>query len=89
MRLWRKRSAGSQYDGQADMKESRDARMLESKTWRYALLSGLVKVLIGILCLFHLDSTQQMSMIYSPGLIHSAIYRIVSAFRKNAIVYLG
>ena len=58
--------------------------------------SGLVDLLHGfqagkmicVLCIVFIRSSATVSLIYGLGLVYSAIGKIVSAFRRTAIVYI-
>jgi|GEM_PF-454045 len=68
-------------------------RTLESKrvgtgSWRLRLLHGVVDLLQALLCLIFIGSVQLAVYIYVAGLIYSAIFRIITAFRRTAIVYI-
>lgn len=43
----------------------------------------------AIACLFFLNSTNVLSYLYAIGLIHSATFQFLNAFRKSAIVYIA
>lgn len=76
------------FSGLVDALRAMDARRMEAQTWRYQMISGVIKILIAISCLFHLDSAQNLTMVFCGGLTYSAVYKIISACRKTAIVYI-
>ena len=57
-------------------------------SWRLRLLHGVVDLLQALLCLIFIGSVQLAVYIYVAGLIYSAIFRIITAFRRTAIVYI-
>lgn len=56
--------------------------------WRGTLAVGIANVLVGAACVAFARSVQSLVWIYSGGLIYTACIRIVSAFRRDAIVYI-
>lgn len=74
--------------GIIDVLRGNEARKMKSGHWRYQLFLGIAESGMGVLCLFFLDSALLVTMIYAVGLLYSAISRIVTAFRKTAIVYI-
>ena len=67
-------------------------RALEAKrngsSWKLKTSQGAVNLIVAILCLFSLGSTKLLVVLYCLGLFYSAVIRIISAFRKTAIVYI-
>ena len=78
---------GMLISGFLDAARARDIRRQNSPHWKYTMFSGLVKIGIFFACLFHIDSELLITLIYSVGLLHSGVERIVTAFRQTAIVY--
>ena len=76
------------FYGAVDIIDAAGARKLGAASWKYQMFYGLVKVVIGIVCIFYLDNMRSATLVYCIGLIHSALSDIVSAFRKTAIVYI-
>ena len=72
-----------------DILRALEAKKLQAPSWRFSLISGIINVVIVILCLVFINSTKMIVYLYSGGLIYLAIVRIVNAFRKTAIVYIG
>lgn len=70
---------------------AREARLLGSPIWIYKVAYGATNILISLAVViggFTEHSAKFAVYIYAGGLIYSAIVRIVSAFRKTAIVYI-
>ena len=67
-------------------------RALESKKegapWKRRLVSGLLAFALLIASIFSLSDPKLVVYIFCIGLIYNAIVRIVSAFRKTAVVYI-
>ena len=65
-----------------------EAKKYQAPSWRFSLISGIINLVIAILCVVFIGSTKMIVYFYCVGLIYSAIVRIVTAFRKTAIVYI-
>lgn len=76
------------FSGAIDILRALEAKKYQAPSWRFSLTSGIISVVIAILCIVFIGSTNMIVYLYSAGLIYSAIARIVTAFRKTAIVYI-
>ena len=76
------------FSGAIDILRALEAKKYQAPSWRFSLISGIINVVIAILCIVFIGSTNMIVYLYSAGLIYSAIVRIVTAFRKTAIVYI-
>lgn len=76
------------FSGAIDIMRALEARKYQAPSWRFSLISGIINVVIAILCIVFIGSTNMIVYLYSAGLIYSAIVRIITAFRKTAIVYI-
>ena len=76
------------FSGAIDIMRALEAKKYQAPSWRFSLISGIISVVIAILCIVFIGSTNMIVYLYSAGLIYSAIARIVTAFRKTAIVYI-
>lgn len=76
------------FSGAIDILRALEAKKYQAPSWRFSLISGIINVVIAILCIVFIGSTNMIVYLYSAGLIYSAIARIVTAFRKTAIVYI-
>lgn len=74
--------------GVIDAVRTNEIRKQGSRQWKYQMLTGMIKILISIICIFHLNSAEIIAIIYGVGLFSSAISHIVTAFRRTAIVYV-
>ena len=76
------------FSGAIDILRALEAKKYQTPSWRFSLISGIINVVIAILCIVFIGSTNMIVYLYSAGLIYSAIVRIITAFRKTAIVYI-
>ena len=56
--------------------------------WKLGLAEGIISVLAVVFCVIFRHNHNMMVYIYCAGIIQSALLKIVSAFRKTAIVYI-
>ena len=76
------------FSGAIDIMRALEAKKYQAPSWRFSLISGIISVVIAILCIVFIGSTNMIVYLYSAGLIYSAIVRIITTFRKTAIVYI-
>ncbi len=77
--------------GGVDIYNAIDAKKLGSSLWLRGAVVGAINIVIAFVAIvagLTTKSVQIFVVIYSIGLVYSAIIRIVSAFRKTAIVYI-
>lgn len=65
---------------------SREAKQYEAPSWKFSMAYGVVNLLMALFCIVFIWSTEVIVYIYCAGLIYDAIFRIVSAFRRTAII---
>ena len=74
-----------------DILRALEARSYEAGSWRLKLTEGIVNLGFAaaavIFGLFRGDMTMLIRL-YASGLIYRAILKLISAFRKTAIVYI-
>lgn len=76
------------FAGFIDIMSAREARQLQAGPWRLKLTSGVVNVVIAVLCIAFLGTSAVAAEIYSLGLIYSGVIRIIQACRRTAMVYI-
>lgn len=79
------------FSGGIDIMRALEARRFESPSWHFKLISGIVNCVVALLALIagiFLRSQNLLVYIFCFGLIYSACARIVTAFRKTAVVYI-
>ena len=53
------------------------------------MLQGVVNLLVAVACVVFIGSPDTIALIFSIGMLWSALLRIVSAFRQTDIVYVA
>jgi uncharacterized membrane protein HdeD (DUF308 family) len=79
------------FSGVIDILRSFEAKGVGNKTWLRTFMLGIINIeiaLLGLLCGLMMESSALVVLIYSMGLMISAVRRIASAFRRTAIVYI-
>ena len=76
------------FSGFVDIMRAREARILQAGSWKLNFSTGLINVIMAVLCLIFLGTPTVAVEIYAFGLIYSAVIRIIQAFRKTAVVYI-
>ena len=76
------------FAGVVSILRALEAQRYQAPMWKLSLISGIINVVIAILCIIFMRSTNMIVYLYCAGLIYSAIVRIVTAFRETAIVYI-
>ena len=79
---------GLAISGIVDLLRANEIRLLESGHWKYQAFTGIVKVVVTLICFLNFNSGAILVGVYSFGVIHSGVARIVSAVRPGAIVYI-
>ena len=80
--------AGHLIGGAIDIVRSVRNRKDGYPVWKLDLAQGIVNLLIAIICLIFMKNMEVLAYIYCGGLIYLSIIRIISSFRKTAIVYI-
>ena len=79
------------FSGIIGIMRALEARRYGSSRWKIRFSTGVVNLLVAILaiiCGLVYRSADMVTYIYCAGLFYSAIMRIVTAFRRSAIVYI-
>lgn len=63
-------------------------KKLGDKHWRLKLFRGALNVVLGICCLFYVNSADFLMMTYGLSLMASGVLRVVEAFRPTDVVYI-
>lgn len=80
------------FEGVIDILRALEEKKLDSPYWKFKLGTGVINILVGVfalVCGVILKSTTLMVYIYGVGVVYSAVMRIISAFRKYSVVYIG
>ncbi|MBR5337883.1 MAG: DUF308 domain-containing protein [Lachnospiraceae bacterium] len=79
------------FAGLIDILRALEAKKLAAPSWKFRLAGGIVSIIIALVAVVFgivLKSMDTLVYIYAIGLIYSAVTRIITAFRKSAMVYI-
>lgn len=66
-----------------------EMKRLGNTAWKRRFIYGVIKLAFALGSFFAHDSMEVVTIMYSLGLIHAAVFNIESAFKKSAIIYIG
>ncbi|MBQ3425791.1 MAG: DUF308 domain-containing protein [Clostridia bacterium] len=75
------------FSGVIDIMRGLEAKSYETP-WKLNTTHGIVSILTAIICCIFIKSKLILVYIYAAGLIYSSFTRIISSFRRSAIVYI-
>ena len=67
--------------GTIDILRAMEQKKMGSRSWKFMFISGLIHILIAVVCAIFIKSTEIAVYIYAAGLVYSAITRIINAVR--------
>ena len=79
------------FSGLMDVLRALEARQYTGASWKLKMTNGIVNIIIAFTAFFagvFLKSPFILVEVYSIGLLYAGIMRIVTAFRRTAIVYV-
>ena len=76
------------FSGVIDILRSLEAKKYNPSTSKLFLASGVINIAVAVLCIVFIRHGDIIAYFYSAGLIYYGIIRIITAFRKTAIVYI-
>ena len=79
---------GHMFSGALDVVRAVRNKKEGYSSWRMDLMQGIVNLLLAAVCIIFSRSIGILVFIYFSGVIYSALLRIISAFRKTAVVYI-
>ena len=76
------------FSGVVEVLRAMEARRTVDGPWKLKFSHGIVNFLLAIACLVFIRRSNTALIIYSIGLMYSAVIRLLSAFRKTAFVVI-
>lgn len=76
------------FSGFVDVMRALEAKRLSAPSWKMVFATGAVNIILAMMCIVFLRRDSIAVYIYSAGLIWSAVSRIITSFRKTAVVYI-
>lgn len=79
---------GLAFAGIVGIMHAMEVKRLESGKWVHLLIQAVIQLAFAVICLFFLGNSMVLTFVYGIGMLHSGISRIITAFRRTAIVYV-
>ncbi len=79
------------FSGVMDIMRALEARKLEAPSWKLSFSEGILNIAFAAAAVFFglfRGDMRDLTAIYAAGLVYSAVLKLISAFRKTAIVYI-
>ena len=76
------------FSGAIEIMRAMEARRTVDGPWKIKFSHGIVNLILAIACLIFIRQSNTALIIYSMGLMYSAVVRLFDAFRKKAFVVI-
>ena len=76
------------FAGIANVLKGIEAKKLGAPSWKLSTSQGAVSLMLAVFSLIFVKKTNVFVYMYCLGVIYSGIVRIITAFRKTAIIYI-
>ncbi len=76
------------FSGVIEIMRAMEARRTVDGPWKIKFSHGIVNLILAIACLIFIRQSNTALIIYSLGLMYSAVVRLFDAFRKKAFVVI-
>ncbi|MBQ7724828.1 MAG: hypothetical protein IJT63_04365 [Lachnospiraceae bacterium] len=76
------------FSGIVEILRAMEARRTVSGPWKMKFTHGIVDFLLAFSCFIYIRQTHTALIIYSIGLLYSAIMRILNAFRRTTFILI-
>ncbi len=76
------------FTGGIDIMNAVDAKKMGSPFFKRKLITGIINVLIGVLCVVFLRDTEMLVYVFAGGFIYKAVIRIIATYQKSEMVYV-
>ena len=77
------------FTGAVEILRAMEARRTVASHWRLKFFHGTVNIILAIACLAFIREPETALIIYSLGLMYSAVVRLFDAFRKTAFIVIN
>ena len=76
------------FSGVVRVLRTRETRMTGSSNWKLTLVHGLIDIIMAVLCIVYIKQMDITGIIFGIGVLYSAVMRIVTAFRRTALIVI-
>lgn len=77
------------FSGAVDIMRALEAKRFKAPHWKFRLTYGIINIAVGVVCVIMVRHIEVSVIVYSLGLIFAAVSRIINAFRKTQVAYIG
>ncbi len=65
-----------------------DAMRKKSPSWKFSMSQGIINLVLAFFCVVFIRSETVLVYIFCFGMLYNGIVKVISAFRRTAIVYI-
>lgn len=76
------------FSGVVEVLRAMEARRMVSGPWKMKFTHGVVDFLLALSCFIYIRQTHTALIIYSIGLLYSAVMRIANALRRTTFILI-
>ena len=76
------------FSGVVEVLRAMEARRIVSGPWKMKFTHGVVDFLLALSCFIYIRQTHTALIIYSIGLLYSAVMRIANALRRTTFILI-
>ncbi len=76
------------FSGVVEVLRAMEARRTVSGPWKMKFSHGVINFLLALSCFIFIRQTHTALVIYSMGLLYSAVMRIVNSFRRTTFILI-
>ena len=76
------------FSGGVEVMRAMEAKKNGTSSYKLKLSHGIIDLLMALCCLVFIKYGNIAVYIYSAGLIYSAVIKIITAFKRTAVVYI-
>ncbi|WP_034444072.1 DUF308 domain-containing protein [Butyrivibrio sp. AE2032] len=77
------------FSGVVEILRAMESKKAVEGPWKLKFTHGIINFLLAIACLIFIRKSHTALLIYSLGLIYSAVVRIFSAFRRTSFILIN
>ena len=76
------------FTGLVEIMRANEVRRLGGRSWKLKFTHGIINIFMACICIVFMRHMKAAVLVYSLGLIYSAILRIISACRRTTFIYI-
>ena len=76
------------FRGAVEILASVNSKTLGAVHWKLKFSQGVINVIVGLACLVFIGAKNVAVYIYCAGMAYNGVMRMITAFRKTAMIYI-